>query len=124
MRMSHGCHWPSDARCLYDRRMLKAVFSLALLLVGCGGGDDAQQQVTPDAPPGPACTGAVYDNCVNPTDCMSGNCHFYDQSNFTVCTQACTPGDDTTCPVDASGVHGVCNNKGLCKPAVANNCHL
>lgn len=103
--------------------MIKAVLSFVLVLAACGG-DDVQQQVGPDAPPGPPCTGAVYDVCVSPTDCMSQNCKFYDQSNFTVCTQPCTPGDNSTCPVDSTGKNGVCNNKGLCKPAAANNCTL
>jgi len=102
--------------------MLKAVFSLVLVLTACGG-DDGGSQATPDAATsGPACTKALYDNCVTATDCMSGNCHFYMQSNFTVCTQACSASNP--CPNDSSGQPGVCNNMGICKPAVANNCHL
>jgi hypothetical protein len=97
---------------------------LAVLIVaslGCPGEDPAQ--VTADAPPsGGPCTGAVYDPCTTADQCMSQQCHFYMQSNFTVCTQTCTPGDNSTCPVDASGANGVCNNMGRCKPAVANNC--
>ena len=53
---------------------------------------------------------------------MSMDCHFYGTSNFTVCTQTCTPGDNSTCPVDATGNHALCNTKGLCKPAAPNNC--
>ena len=100
--------------------MIKAVFSLVLVLTACGGDDG--QQATPDAAAGPACTKALYDNCINPTDCTSGNCHFYQQSNFTVCTQACSA--TNPCPNDSTGVPGVCNNMGICKPAAANNCHL
>jgi hypothetical protein len=101
--------------------MIKAVFSVVLVLAACGG-DDVGRVTTADAPAGPACTGAVYDNCVNPTDCMSGMCQFYEQSNFTVCTTTC----DAThpCPNDSSGQPAQCNKKGLCKPAAANVCHL
>jgi hypothetical protein len=91
-------------------------------VLGCGGGSSAH--TTPDAAAGggPACTGAVYDPCTTNDQCMSMNCHFYMMSNFTICTQACTPGDNTTCPVDATGTHGTCNNMGNCKPTAANNC--
>lgn len=98
---------------------------LALLVaaaLGCGS-DPAPE--TPDAAlqmmTGP-CTGAVYDPCTTADQCSSMNCHYYQQSNFTVCTQTCTYGDDTTCPVDSSGNHGSCNKMGICKPAVANAC--
>jgi hypothetical protein len=40
-----------------------------------------------------------------------------------VCTTSCTPGDNTTCPVDSTGNHATCNNMANCKPAAANNCH-
>lgn len=98
--------------------MIKAVLSLVIVLAACGGDDS--QQAKPDATPGPACTGALYDHCVSPSDCMSQNCHFYQQSNFTVCTQTCNASNP--CPVDSSGTAGTCNNMGICKPSVANNC--
>src|SRR5262245_40978204 len=101
--------------------MRNVLFALVLGACGGGSGDDT---VMADAPSGPMCTGAVFDVCAVNTDCMSMNCHFYMQSNFSVCTQACTPGDNSTCPVDSSGVNGVCNNMGNCKPAAPNNCHL
>jgi hypothetical protein len=91
---------------------------------GCGGGTPATPDAAHDAPPGPMCTGAIYDNCVTNSQCMSANCHFYGTSNFTICTTTCTPGDNTTCPVDSSGAHGTCNTMGNCKPAAPNNCHL
>jgi hypothetical protein len=98
---------------------------VCLVLAACSSSSsksvDAPSQM--DGSAGPMCTGAVYDPCVNPSDCMSMMCHFYMMSNFTVCTQACTPGDNTTCPLDATGAHGFCNPMGNCKPAVANNCH-
>ena len=101
--------------------MIKAVVSALLVLTACGG-DDGGSAATPDAAAGPACTGALYDNCVNPSDCMSGMCQFYQQSNFTVCTQACSASNP--CPNDSSGNPGTCNQKGICKPAAANVCHL
>jgi hypothetical protein len=101
--------------------MTKLALALVLAVSACGG-NDSQQMAMPDAPAAPACTKALYDNCVNNTDCTSNNCHFYQQSNFTVCTQACSASNP--CPNDSSGQPGSCNNMGICKPAVANNCHL
>ena len=71
---------------------------------------------------GPACTGAVYDNCTMASQCMSTNCHLYMGNGFQVCTTTCTPGNNSTCPVDATGSNGFCNNMGICKPAAANTC--
>jgi hypothetical protein len=99
------------------------MFKLALVVVlgvaACGG-DDSQQ--APDAPPGPMCTKALYDNCATNADCTSGNCHFYMQSNFSVCTQACSASNP--CPADSNGNPVECNMMGICKPTAANNCHL
>ena len=75
-----------------------------------------------DAPVGQACTGAAYDPCTANTQCMSNNCHLYQQQNLQVCVPTCTPGNNSTCPVDKTGVNGVCNNMGICKPAAANDC--
>jgi len=71
---------------------------------------------------GNACTNAVFDPCTTAGECTSGNCHLFMADGFQVCTQACTPGDNTTCPLDATGVNGTCNNMGICKPAQANDC--
>ncbi len=71
---------------------------------------------------GSACTGAVYDPCTDNSQCMSGMCHLYSSAGLQVCTQACTAGNNTTCPVDATGVNGTCNNMANCKPVVANHC--
>jgi hypothetical protein len=68
------------------------------------------------------CTGSAFDPCTTNDQCASANCHLYNGAGLQVCTQACTPGDNTTCPVDASGVNGTCNNMGMCKPAKANDC--
>ena len=98
-----------------------------VILAACGSGETvdtpADSNGNVDAPSNlPACTGAVYDPCTDNTQCMSNNCHLYMQSQFQVCVQACTPGDNTTCPVDKSGANGVCNNMGICKPAAPNAC--
>ncbi|HTR52089.1 MAG TPA: hypothetical protein VMJ10_15355 [Kofleriaceae bacterium] len=68
------------------------------------------------------CTGAVYDPCTDNTQCMSMQCHDYRGANIEVCTVSCTPGDNSTCPIDATGTNGECNSMGNCKPAQANSC--
>jgi len=68
------------------------------------------------------CTGSAFDPCTTADQCASMNCHLYNGAGIQVCTQVCTPGDNTTCPVDATGANGVCNNMGMCKPAKANDC--
>lgn len=115
--------------CSPDDSVMQMRCVLALLVataLGCTGSGDDPPASTPDAGTammgGAACTGAIFDPCTTNDQCSTNNCHFYDQSNFTVCTQTCTPGDNTTCPMDASGNHATCNNKGLCKPAAANSC--
>jgi len=83
--------------------------------------DAPMQQI--DAPPsGNVCTGAAYDPCTTNAQCMSNNCHLYQQQSLQVCVTTCTPGDNTTCPVDKTGARGVCNQMAICKPAVANDC--
>ena len=72
-----------------------------------------------DAPPGVACTGAVYDPCTANTQCTSMNCRLFMQDNLQICTQTCTPG--TACPM-AGSTAVMCNNSGFCKPPAANNC--
>jgi len=99
------------------------LIATTLALAACSAGpDDEFRGGDVDAAAGPACTSAVYDPCTSNTDCASANCHLFSQSGFQVCTTACTPLDNTTCPVDSSGVVGQCNQKGLCKPAVQNSC--
>ncbi|HEY1555106.1 MAG TPA: hypothetical protein VGF94_09775 [Kofleriaceae bacterium] len=71
---------------------------------------------------GNECTGAIYDPCTDNSQCMSMQCHDYRGDGIEVCTQSCTPGDDTTCPIDPTGAHGLCNTMGNCKPAQANTC--
>lgn len=97
-----------------------------LFVAACGSGSTSPPMI--DAPgsgsgSGSACTGAVYDPCTDNTQCMSMTCHLYSMSALQVCTTSCTPGDNTTCPVDSTGNHATCNNMANCKPAAANNCH-
>lgn len=68
-----------------------------------------------------ACTGAAYDPCTDNTQCTSGNCKAFGGAGLQVCTVACTPGDNTTCPTQ-NGQPATCNNMGICKPAAANAC--
>ncbi|MEJ7599358.1 MAG: hypothetical protein WKG01_15735 [Kofleriaceae bacterium] len=89
-----------------------------LLVTACEAGDTV---VIPDADPAAQlCTRAVYDNCNDDADCVSNDCHQYDDVQIRVCTQACS--DASPCPNDASGAAAKCNNKGICKPTVANAC--
>lgn len=128
----------------------RALVSLSIWLAACGGGDGPSQPVDapadgpPDGPlildaavPGDAplddapaidggsavtCTGAAYDPCTDNTQCDSGNCHLFSGAGFQVCVTACTPFDNSTCPVDKSGANATCNMKGICKPAEPNAC--
>lgn len=75
-----------------------------------------------DGPGGATCTGASYDPCTAATQCMSNNCHLFQQQSLQVCVPTCTPGDNSTCPVDKTGANGMCNNMGICRPAAANDC--
>jgi len=76
---------------------------------GDGGGSDQ-------------CTGSAYDPCTDNSQCMSMQCHDYRGAGIEVCTVSCTPGDNSTCPVDSTGANGDCNSMGNCKPAKANSC--
>ncbi len=105
---------------------------ILLALGGCDGGSDPQPQsdaptvtdgpTTTDGPVGVMCTGAAYDPCTADNQCMSNDCHLYQAQNLQVCVTTCTPGNNSTCPVDRTGANGVCNNMGICRPAAANNC--
>ncbi len=100
---------------------MRSVIAVMFAVAACGGGDDGGGGAQPDAAgSAAACTGAVYDVCTDNAQCSSQNCHYYQQSNFTVCTQACSASNP--CPNDSSGTPGTCNNMGICKPAAATSC--
>lgn len=107
--------------------MIRFVLLCSLVAaVGCGGDDTERTQPdaapTPDTPASAPCSGATFDPCATNDQCMSMNCRLFNQSGFSVCTQVCTPGDNSTCPVDATGVNGQCNMMGYCKPVRPNDC--
>lgn len=86
-----------------------------LILGACDTGGD--EPPLPDANLSlPMCTGLVYDSCTGNAGCMSMNCKLFSGDGIQVCTQACDGA--TPCPTG-----GTCNNKGICKPAMANACH-
>ena len=114
-------------------RMIRIAVAVALFALGACSDDKKDPPVTEDAsidapmqlidaPPGATCTGAAYDPCTDNTQCMSGNCHLYAAQSLQVCVTTCTPGNNATCPVDKTGVNGMCNNMGICRPAAANAC--
>jgi hypothetical protein len=95
--------------------------ALALGLSGCSGNSPAEVDADPR---GPTCTKQPYDLCGTEHDCTSGNCRPFPAEGFQVCTQSCTPGDNTSCPQPMTGM-AVCDaTTSLCKPAAPNHCHL
>lgn len=96
--------------------------TLALLLLGACTYHSSQNEMPDALGDAMVCTGAVYDSCTANEQCKSMTCHNYTMFGMQVCTTTCTPGDDSTCPVDSTGQHGMCNAMGNCRPAVANSC--
>lgn len=110
-------------------------FLVTLVLMFAGCGDDAEpapidapDEVTPDAPTADAastvdastaCTGAAYDPCTDDTQCMSAMCQAFTQAGFSACTQSCDA--NTPCPMQG-GVAVECNNRGICRPTMTNDC--
>jgi hypothetical protein len=97
---------------------------------GGGGGDgngsgngsgSGSGMATVDGGVLPACTNAVYDPCTTAADCASNQCQAFANAGVQVCTQTCTPGDNTTCP-QQNGQPAQCNNMGICRPPAANSC--
>lgn len=66
------------------------------------------------------CKGVAYDPCSNDDQCMSGNCHLFNDLGVSVCTVACTA--TAPCAPDANGNQPKCNMMGTCKPTVKNSC--
>jgi hypothetical protein len=103
--------------------IMRKLALLSLIAAACSSSDGDPKPMTDaaaiDAPPGAACTGAVYDPCTANTQCMSMNCRLFMGDGIQVCTQACSAG--TPCPM-AGSTAVACNNMGVCKPPAANNC--
>lgn len=74
-----------------------------------------------DSPKNTTCSGDLYDPCNTEHDCQSALCLPF--GSFSACTQACTAGDDTTCPKQAGNVV-TCNAGSNCQPAAPNTCKL
>lgn len=93
---------------------------LSSMLAACGGGEGGDDEPTPDTAAGGTC--AIFDSCTALSDCVSDavECHLFMQDGIQVCTVACTPNDNSTCPMDSTGARGECNNRGICKPAAVN----
>jgi hypothetical protein len=104
-------------------RYAALAFAISAVAFACSNGDDPDPIDAPasqiDAPPGNACTGAVYDSCTMASQCTSGNCKLFSGDGFQVCTQACSAANP--CPT-VNGIAGTCNNMGICKPAQAHAC--
>ncbi len=99
-------------------KLIASLFVLSgLVAVACGGDDVA------DGDASRMCEGALYDLCTTAADCDSGMCQTFDNEGFSACVQACTPGDNTTCP-ESNGITANCNNRGICKPMVESGCSL
>ncbi|HEY5950990.1 MAG TPA: hypothetical protein VIV40_36110 [Kofleriaceae bacterium] len=88
---------------------------------GSGSGSGSGMATVDGGAALPACTNAIYDPCTSAAQCTSGNCTLFQGAGFQVCTQTCTPGDNTTCPMQ-NGQPATCNNMGICKPNAANSC--
>jgi hypothetical protein len=103
--------------------MNRIAIMTVLFTAACGQGAGGTDEPTPDAALfGVLCTNAAFDPCTANDQCSTGECHLFRNDGIQACTIACTPFDDTTCPMDVTGAHGTCNMKGICKPAEANHC--
>ena len=117
---------------------MRSLVLAGLLLAACNSGDDGPtddvQDDTTDAD-GDAmtdvdadgatvtCSGALYEECTMPSDCMSGICREYNGLGFSACTTACTPGDDSTCPAHPQGAEVTCNRtQAQCRPSALAAC--
>ncbi len=93
--------------------------ALALTAFACGSSDSKTVDAATGGPDAPACTGAVYDPCTDPSQCTSGLCHTYMGSALEVCTATCSGA--MACPNQATTAVA-CNAMGNCKPPAANVC--
>ncbi len=120
-----------------------ALYSILVLLVlgsaGCGSDPDPSADAatggtpdgaagspdgaagTPDGAGGNVRTGAAYEPCTLPSDCLSGNCRDFGTAGFTVCTQACDGANP--CPAQPGAPEPPrCNGMGICRPSAVNTC--
>jgi hypothetical protein len=109
MSLDHGGREGVRAT-MADMKKLALGWMLLLgLFVACTDDDDSG--------PAPRTFGA---SCTTESDtsteCNSMVCtNSFDMIGHPVCSQKCTPGDGSTCPVGADGTMK-CNTKGYCKP--------
>ena len=106
-------------RVLYHRGMRMRLY--VLLFAVTTACSDSKGPALPDADlTKPMCTKQLYDSCLNNEGCASGMCKLFEQDAIQVCTQECNMG---MCPAPIGGGTDSCNNRGICKPSVANPCH-
>lgn len=109
-------------------RIMLFVTAFAFALAGCT--DSATTRTPPpdaavDSRPsdsgtgGRTCTGKAFDPCMTNDQCMSRNCHLFNQQGFSVCTVTCSA--NMPCPNDVSGTPAMCNGMGICKPKTTPN---
>lgn len=95
------------------------------MLAACKGDKPAEIDANPA---GPRCSARLYDLCIEEHDCLDGDagvgrpCQNFAADGIQVCTEACTPGG-APCPDDRTGTPATCESN-VCKPSVANMCHL
>jgi hypothetical protein len=95
---------------------MRTLLALLLAFAGCSGSAPAVHDGPGPDGPAPGTFGATCTVVSNmSTECQSGVCT--DSINtlpHPVCSQTCTIGNDSTCPVGSMGQK--CNGKGYCRP--------
>ncbi len=99
------------------RFALVVATGLAVMAAACTGD-------TPKSDGGQKCLGINYDPCNTEHDCANGNCLPFADKGYMICTLACTPGDNTTCPPQYVTTPVTCNAAGLCEPDAPNSCKI
>ena len=105
---------------VYDRPSMRTLICLVasswlFALAACDG------STPPGADADHHCTGVIYDHCITEHDCMNMQCMPFQA--FMACTQQCTVGDDTTCPLQGTTAV-TCGANAFCAPAAPNDCTL
>lgn len=98
--------------------MRNSILSVVLLVASACAGDAPSNA-------GQACTGALYDLCLQEHECGTANpdCHNFASQGFQVCSKPCTVGDDASCGMTLGGQKATCV-EGVCTPPAANDCTL